>query len=179
MQLQLRKNILTLDASGCHWWGPISSASLPWLGHFPSSRRVWDRDLDRSNHWKPFFPGQFSPSEPVSRYRSWETLSGGDGGYSDESSQDLGNPDFKTGWATRWLSEWQQQRDLWVSMFHARQRVNAYHPKNLLTACQSRSEQEVIHQWSGRREFLKTLSKQTPFPKKSMCVCAECKWWNK
>lgn len=165
MQLGLQNNVLTWGVSGCHWSGPISSAFLPSLGHFPSSRGVWNRHSDWGNHRKSFFPGQFGSSESVPCYCSGEAVSRGDGGYSIASGQVLRDTGSESRWAADWLCEWQRQQELRVSTPRGLQCVNTHHPKNSLTVCQNISEKEVMG-W-GRRD----RKTKTPLIGKKISCC--------
>lgn len=49
------------------------------VGHFPSSRGVWDGDSDRGDHRKSVLPGECCPAEQMQGAGSGEALCRGDG----------------------------------------------------------------------------------------------------
>lgn len=117
--LKMLGSLLTWDVSGCHWLKSVVSASLPYSGHFPSSRWVRDGDSDRSDNRKPVLPGQRCSSEPVPGDRSGEALSWSDGGNFAAGRQVLRGPGFGPRQPAQQLCDRQQQRELRVSTLWA------------------------------------------------------------
>lgn len=117
--LKMLGSLLTWDVSGCHWLKSVVSASLPYSGHFPSSRRVRDGDSDRSNNRKPVLPGQRRSSQPLPGDRSGEALSWGDGGNFAAGRQVLRGPSFGPRQPAQQLCDWQQRQELRVSTLWA------------------------------------------------------------
>lgn len=139
--------------------------SFPCPGHFSSSRWVWNHNPDWGDNRESFLPGQFSSAKSVPRYCSWETLSWSNGNYPDASRQVLRDPGSEPRWGTHQLCECQQLQRLWVSMLCRLLCVNIHLPRNPVTDCQSRRQEELM-EWGGGR-----MQKPNSFNSKGKGLC--------